>query len=376
MHNYTEPTIVRSKRGHLVQFRFNGKKYQYKRGINRFKGKQREKEAEKLKKALSDLLKKNWNPETQQNHFNLIYADEAIKFALNKRCEKVAHKTKVGYSYAIKLLLIEFKKRNYDCYEIKEIKRSHVRECLKAMQESKSASNKWYNKYLGFIKAVFTELVHWDMIDTNPVFLIPSEKVERNEGYKVATKEEAQKIKEFLEYEYRNFYRLMVLEYHTGIRPAEMLSIKCKDVDMRNRVIQLCAEDTKTSQFRNVPMCTQVFELISELDLSNGNHYLFGTKGEYGKKVDYSKEYIPSLKKSEVNKISKRWNTLIQKGLGIDICFYSWKHYGANQKILAGMELDTLRELYGHNSKLMTLRYAKNVKEVYLRQIMDRSPDF
>ena len=49
---------------------------------------------------------------------------------------------------------------------------------------------------------------------------------------------------------------------------------------------------------------------------------------------------------------------------------------GANKKILAGIELDTLRELYGHTSKLMTLRYAKIVKEVYRKQIIENSPDF
>jgi hypothetical protein len=32
-------------------------------------------------------------------------------------------------------------------------------------------------------------------------------------------------------------------------------------------------------------------------------------------------------------------------------------HYGAEK--LAGMSMDSLRELYGHSSKLMTEKYAK-----------------
>jgi site-specific recombinase XerD len=43
---------------------------------------------------------------------------------------------------------------------------------------------------------------------------------------------------------------------------------------------------------------------------------------------------------------------------------------------LAGIDLDTLRELYGHTSKMMTMRYAKVVKEVYRKQILEKSPDF
>jgi disulfide oxidoreductase YuzD len=55
---------------------------------------------------------------------------------------------------------------------------------------------------------------------------------------------------------------------------------------------------------------------------------------------------------------------------------YAMKHYGADKKILSGMNLDSLRELYGHSSKLMTEKYAKILKEVYRKDIMDNSPDF
>ncbi|PWB20681.1 hypothetical protein [Flavobacterium sp. HTF] len=37
--------------------------------------------------------------------------------------------------------------------------------------------------------------------------------------------------------------------------------------------------------------------------------------------------------------------------------------------------LDALGELYEHTSKMMTLRYAKVVKEVDRNQIMEKSPD-
>jgi hypothetical protein len=40
------------------------------------------------------------------------------------------------------------------------------------------------------------------------------------------------------------------------------------------------------------------------------------------------------------------------------------------------MDLDALRELYGHTSKLMTTKYATVVKEVYRKQIMENSPDY
>lgn len=55
---------------------------------------------------------------------------------------------------------------------------------------------------------------------------------------------------------------------------------------------------------------------------------------------------------------------------------YSLKHKGADDKILAGIDLDALRELYGHRSKYMTEKYARAVKDLYRKQIIDNSPDF
>ena len=64
-------------------------------------------------------------------------------------------------------------------------------------------------------------------------------------------------------------------------------------------------------------------------------------------------------------------------GLGFkSVNMYSNKYAGANAKILAVIDLDALRELYGHTSKLMTTKYATVVKEVYRKQIMENSPDF
>jgi hypothetical protein len=49
---------------------------------------------------------------------------------------------------------------------------------------------------------------------------------------------------------------------------------------------------------------------------------------------------------------------------------YAMKHYGADKKILQEW---IVCELYGHSSKLMTEKYAKTIKEVYRKDIMDNS---
>jgi hypothetical protein len=51
--------------------------------------------------------------------------------------------------------------------------------------------------------------------------------------------------------------------------------------------------------------------------------------------------------------------------LRINKHLYGAKHTGADAKILAGIESDALKEMYGHSSKLMTKKYISVLQEVY-----------
>jgi site-specific recombinase XerD len=70
------------------------------------------------------------------------------------------------------------------------------------------------------------------------------------------------------------------------------------------------------------------------------------------------------------------WKQMVIDGLGIDCKMYSLKHKGADDKIEAGIELDALRNLYGHKSKQMTEIYARAVKGKYKQNIIDQAPVF
>ena len=102
-----------------------------------------------------------------------------------------------------------------------------------------------------------------------------------------------------------------------------------------------------------------------------GSNRLFSNRG-LKKELDF----VPGPKRITRDTATTLWRKLIKKDLGITANMYSLKHLGANKKILAGVELDALRELYGHTSKMMTLRYAKVVKEINRKQILEKSPDF
>lgn len=139
------------------------------------------------------------------------------------------------------------------------------------------------------------------------------------------------------------------------------------------------ASITKNNRDRIVPLGDQMLIILDDMEVTKHpkDFYLFGSY-KYNHKHRSAKllDFIPGPCKIKRDTATKKWKRLVKDSLGIDVNLYSNKHAGANAKILAGIDLDALREMYGHSSKLMTMRYAKVVKEVYRQQIIDKSPDF
>jgi integrase len=118
-------------------------------------------------------------------------------------------------------------------------------------------------------------------------------------------------------------------------------------------------------------------EYYRKMNLENlpNDYYLFGSFREPGKgNIGKFNDFIPGPTKMNRDTATRRWETIVKKGLGISMNLYAMKHLGADRKILAGLEIDSLRELYGHTSRLMTEKYARVVKEVHRKNILENSP--
>lgn len=382
---YSTPKVVKYddlSKPWFVYFRYDKKLFRFKYGINYINNyKEREIEANALRDALLQKLKEGWNPllpDLEINNPKLTFS-ESLDFSIEKKKPNIGPKTLSGYKGTINFIKKGIDALSLNNLLITETKRSHIKLIMECVSKERKWSNKAYNKHLNHLKAILNELVQWDIIDINPAHKINNLAVSESRSNIPATPEEHEIIKNHLKSFHYEFYNFIITIFHTGIRPEEILKIKLSMIDLNKSVIVLPPEITKTDIERLVPINSHLLEVYKKMNISNlpNSYYLFGSfresgKGNIGSKLDF----IPGPTKLKRDTATKRWKKIVKDGLGIDVNMYSNKHAGANAKILAGMDLDALRELYGHTSKLMTKKYAKVVTEVYRKQIMEFSPDF
>jgi integrase len=380
---FTIPKVCKPADGQwYVYFRYNGQLKRYKLGLNYIQDiPKKEKEFDILSKAIHQKLKNGWNPNIPEVEFSTPEYSilSALTFALDKKKPNISQKTYSGYSGTVNFISNAIISLGLKSLPISDVKRAHIKLIMETAAKNRSWSNKAYNKHLNHLKAILSELIQWDIIENNPAHSIKNLPIEETEANIPATPKQHLIIKETLETNYPEFYRFILTLFHTGIRPAEILQIKLNMVDLVKQQIILPKETTKTKRKRIVPINNHLLKHYIEMNITSypGEYYLFGSTRESGKgNIGTHLDFIPGPTQIKRDTATKRWHKIVKVGLGFDVNLYSNKHAGANAKILANMPLDSLRELYGHTSKLMTEKYATVVKEVHRKYIMENSPEY
>lgn len=415
---YTVPVLCTTNpKEWFVYFKFfhAGKWYERKlrEGINRIKEKkQRRIEAEGLCEARHQWLKWGWNPIIDPDYKLRKVAtkagvasmgfNDAMDFAVSKK--KLAKKSKQDYSNILKHLKEIATTYGFAAIEIAQFEPFHVLELMDRISLERKLSNNSYNKYLDVMRSMFTVLKRRQVVKYNPASDLEHFKVAESNKFVSLTPDEKEKItKELFTKHYRFFVYIQTL-YHTGIRPKEILALRISDVDLKKQLITIAPdveeENSKTMNVRHVAISNQLLPFLRELELhkhpdiffvfgspfgpggNRGSVALYGvpTRGT-GKKTGVSgamrPDYFqPSQFHIKRDTVTKLWKRIVVDGLKINKHLYALKHTGADDKILAGIDLDALRELYGHSSKLMTETYAKKIREVNRKQIIEHAPAF
>ncbi len=188
----------------------------------------------------------------------------------------------------------------------------------------------------------------WEWLERNPFERVKIEKP-HNQVERWLIPEEEQKL---LDSSPAWLKELIIFAINTGTRRDEMLSLKWSEVDFSRRVLTLLV--TKNKEKRTVPMNEVVSELLKAKSKGSTSEYAFGS--ETGTKMDgrnLLRAFYVARKKAGLEDV--RWHDL--------------RHTFATRLVQAGIDLYTVKELLGHKTLTMTMRYAHHYPESLRRGV-------
>lgn len=192
------------------------------------------------------------------------------------------------------------------------------------------------NRKLACLKSIFNKATAWGKFKgANPVKQIKLLK-ENNHRLRFLEKEEIVKL---LANCNKHLRGIVIIALNTGMRRGEILGLKWRDVDIKRSVIYL--QNTKNGDRREIPINEQVKTVLIRTRKHPQSEYIF-YKADGSQIKDIKKSFLTALRKSGIK----------------DCVFHTLRHTAASHLVMSGIDLNTVRELLGHKSLQMTLRYS------------------
>ncbi len=146
-----------------------------------------------------------------------------------------------------------------------------------------------------------------------------------------------------------------------GLRRGEALALEWRDVDFERKTLTLRGETTKNGRTRHVPLFREALEVLRTWRTQcEGEGHVFASAGT-GRQVQH------------VNGV---WARLRDAAQLTDLRLHDLRHHAAAVMATRGVPLNSLREILGHRSYTMVLRYAHLMPEAHdeAHRIMDSAP--
>jgi integrase len=133
------------------------------------------------------------------------------------------------------------------------------------------------------------------------------------------------------------------LALQTGLRFGELTGLRWHDVDLTRRIVTVVAVNAKSGKTRHVPLndgAVRILKTWRTSDVTPTGYVFPGAAGE--RLIDVKTAWMPLLRVAGVTGFR----------------FHDLRHTFASRLVMAGVDLNTVRELLGHADLKMTLRYA------------------
>lgn len=235
------------------------------------------------------------------------------------------------------------------------------------------------NRNMTRIKGLLSRAVEWGVLESHPLTKVRRLKVDRRGRVRYLTTDEEKSLRTALdtrnaaicaERDSANKWRaernkvlfsdlkllafadhlkpLVIVSINTGMRRGEVFNLTWPDIDLKNKVITVEGDTSKSGQTRHIPMNKEALDTLTKWkEQGDGKGFVF--PGRDGNRLD---------------NVKKSWDGLLKLAKIDSFRWHDLRHTFASKLVMAGAPLNTVRELLGHSDLAMTLRYAHLAPDV------------
>ncbi len=294
--------------------------------------------------TLEEFLSKHYNPWVQSNH---------------KRANKTLATINRCFKNLYRYPLIEITPSLLERWRIKRI--------------NEGVSNATINRDIVVIKSIITKANEWGFLDTNPLRKLKSLKIDQSPKIRYLSQDEEQRLRTALieretqlknsrtkgnQWRLERGYHLLpefdneqcadhlmpmvLFSINTGLRQGELFNLKWNMVDLEKNSLFIDGDITKNNSSRYIPLNDEAGKILKHLyNISLKEGLVF-----------------PSKDNKPFNTVKRSWSTILKKANIQQFRWHDLRHHFASKLVMAGVDLNTVRELLGHSDIKTTLRYA------------------
>lgn len=204
-------------------------------------------------------------------------------------------------------------------------------EKYKAKRLEEQATPAYINRELACLKCIFNKAILWKKFyRPNPMKGVKLFK-ENNQRVRYLEKTEMFRLLDECKGELRS---IVMVAANTGMRRGEIEALRWNDIDLHADLIYI--RKSKSGHSRIVPMNRVVKEVFNALYIrkASDKQHIFERR--------HREAFEAAVERAEIKNFR----------------FHDLRHHFASYASMAGMDLNTLRELLGHKTLAMTQRYS------------------
>ncbi len=195
------------------------------------------------------------------------------------------------------------------------------------------------NRFQATLSHMFTKAYEWEMISEDALKRVRKVKLlkENNKRLRYLSLDECQTLINNCDAHVRP---IVIAALNTGMRRGEVLNLKWDNVDLKNGFILL--DVTKNGERREIPVNDTLKSVFQGLT----------------RRIDVPWVFYDPKTGNRYQEVKRSFHTALRKSKIQDFHFHDLRHTFASHLVMAGVDLTTIKELLGHKTLTMTLRYA------------------